>query len=158
MSREILILWAGRHRRETWEELCADYRRRIVRVVPVRDEMVKVRRSGDGPARRKAEGRALVAALPDPCWTVALDPRGKTASSAELADKLRRLGEEWPHAVVFVIGSDLGLDPVLLEAARERLSLGPMVFGHELARLVLYEQLYRAICIQRGIKYYRQPF
>jgi 23S rRNA (pseudouridine1915-N3)-methyltransferase len=158
LGREILVLWAGRHRRGNWEELCADYRRRIVREVAVRDEMVKVRRSGDGAARRKAEGEALLAALPDPCWPLALDPRGRPTSSDELAEKLRRLGEEWPHPIVFLIGSDLGLDPALLAAARERISFGPMVFGHELARLVLYEQLYRAISIQRGIKYDRQPF
>ena len=158
MSREILIVWAGRHQRKTWEELCADYRRRIAREVPVNDRHVKVRQCGADPARLAAEGRSLLAALPDPCWSIALDPRGRVTSSEQLAAKLRRLRDEWPHPVAFLIGSDLGLDSALLEQARERLSFGPMVFGHELARLVLYEQVYRALCIERGIKYHRQPF
>ena len=157
MSREILILWAGRHQRKTWEELCADYRRRIAREIPIRDQRVKVR-AGGGRARRRAEGRALEAALPDPCGSIALDRGGRMTSSEELADKLRGLHEKWPHPIAFLIGSDLGLDGGVLGTARERLSLGPMVLGHELARLVLYEQIYRAICIGRGIKYHRQPF
>ncbi len=158
MSREILVLRAGRRQRGSWEELCSDYRRRIAREVPIRDQLVKVRRSGDGHERRRAEGEALRAALPDPCWTIALDPRGTMASSEQLAARIGRLNDQWPHPVAFLIGSDLGLDETVLASARERLSLGPMVFGHELARLMLYEQIYRALCIRRGIKYHRQPF
>ena len=158
MSREILVLWAGRHQRKGWEELCGEYRRRIEHTVPVRDQMVRLRGSGEGAARRKAEGEALLAALPEPCWSIALDPRARPASSEDLADKLRQLHDEWPHPVAFLIGSDLGLDPRVVDRARERVSFGPMTFGHELARLILYEQIYRAISMRRGIKYHRQPF
>ncbi len=156
MSREIVILWAGRRRRKSWDELCTDYRRRIARHVPVRDQMVKTPASGGG--RLRAEGAALAAALPDPCWPIALDLGGRMTSSEELSARLTRLREEWPHPIAFLIGSDLGLDGQVLSSARERLSLGPMVLGHELARLVLYEQIYRALCIERGIKYHRHPF
>ena len=158
MSREIVILWAGRRRRKSWEALCADYRRRIERFVPVRDQMVKASSAGADRARRRAEGAALAAALPEPCWSIALDVGGRTMSSEKLSARLARLREEWPHPIAFLIGSDLGLDGQVLSSARERLSLGPMVLGHELARLVLYEQIYRALCIERGIKYHRHPF
>jgi 23S rRNA (pseudouridine1915-N3)-methyltransferase len=70
---------------------------------------------------------------------------------------LQRRIDEWTGDLVFVIGSDLGLDQVVLEQARTRLSLGPMTLPHELARLVLYEQLYRGIGITAGIKYHREP-
>jgi len=100
----------------------------------------------------------MVAQLPDPCWTIALDPRGKALSSETLAGELRRLNAEWPHPIAFLIGSDLGLDEETAAAARQRLSFGPMVFGHELARLMLYEQIYRSIAIRHGIKYHRQRF
>jgi 23S rRNA (pseudouridine1915-N3)-methyltransferase len=158
VSREFVVLWAGRHVRRGWEELCADYRRRIARHVPVRDQPVKARSGGDGAERLRAEGHALRAALPDPCWTIALDRRARARTSEDLAGHLSRLREDWPHPVAFLIGSDLGLDEAVLDAARERISFGPMVLGHELARLVLYEQLYRALCIERGIMYHRQPF
>jgi 23S rRNA (pseudouridine1915-N3)-methyltransferase len=158
MARKFLILWAGRHQRPLWEELAGDYRRRIEHEIPVVDQRVKVRERDDGPVRRRAEGQALIAQLPDPCWTIALDRTGKEMSSEDLGALWRRLREEWPHPIAFLIGSDLGLDPELLGRARQRLSFGPMTFGHELARLMLYEQMYRMIAIERGIKYHRQPF
>lgn len=155
MARSLLILWAGRHRRPAWEELCGDYRQRIEREMPVQDQMIKVRTSGNDPGRMREEGTALLAALPSPCWPIVLDPRAKPSSSEKLARDLRRLHDEWPHAVAFLIGSDLGLDERVVAAARQRLSFGPMVFGHELARLVLYEQIYRSLSIDRGVQYHR---
>ena len=154
--RELLILWAARHRREAWEGLCADYRTRVRRHVALHDRQIKVR--GGGAARRRSEGKALLAALPERCWLIALDPRGKQLSSEALASEMRRLRDEWPHPVVFAIGSDLGLDPEVTSRANQRLSFGPMTFGHELARLMLYEQIYRALSIERGIKYHRPVF
>lgn len=150
-----MIVWAGRHKRRGWEELCAGYRERIARRMPVREVAVKPKRSGEGAERRRAEGEALLGALPDPCWTIALDPRGEAVSSEALAAELERLRVEWPHPVAFLIGSDEGLDPALLESARRVLSFGPVTLSHELARLVLYEQLYRAVDIAAGGSYHR---
>jgi 23S rRNA (pseudouridine1915-N3)-methyltransferase len=76
-------------------------------------------------------------------------------SSVELARRLARLRREWPHSIAFLLGSDLGLDPRLVAGARWVLSLGPLTLGHELARLVVYEQLYRALCLDAGINYHR---
>jgi 23S rRNA (pseudouridine1915-N3)-methyltransferase len=156
MSREILVVWAGRHRRDDWEKLCSGYRRRIGRWIPVRDLPVRARGRGEGKDRRRAEGRVLLAALPDSCWPVALDRRGRMLSSAELSAWLaRRLGRGQP--VAFLVGSDLGLGEEALAAARERISFGPLTLPHELARLLLYEQLYRALSIAAGMEYHRQP-
>ena len=157
MSREIAIAWAGRHRREAWESLCAGYRRRIERFVPVRDLPVRVAERGSERDRRKAEGEALLSALPERRWVVALDGRGKARSSRDLARWWQELVARWPHTVAFLIGSDLGLAPDLVSSADETLSLGPLTLAHELARLVLYEQIYRALSIGAGIKYHRGP-
>ncbi len=157
MGREIEIAWAGRHRRDSWETLCTRYRERIERFVPIRDVPVRAAERGSEVDRRKAEAAALLCALPDRRWVVALDGRGKARNSRDLARWWRELAERWPHTVAFLIGSDLGLDPDLVRAADERLSLGPMTLAHELARLVLYEQLYRALSIGAGIKYHRGP-
>lgn len=59
--------------------------------------------------------------------------------------------------MVFLIGSDLGLDHSVLESARWTLSLGRLTLSHELARVVLYEQLYRALSIEAGMSYHRLP-
>jgi 23S rRNA (pseudouridine1915-N3)-methyltransferase len=157
VGRELVVVWAGRHHRSSWEEICDSYRRRIVRWVPVRDLPVRARTSPDDPQRQRAEGQALLAAVPQPAWLVALDSRGETLDSDQLADRLARLKTEWPHPVVFLIGSDLGLDRAVLDAARWTLSLGRLTLSHELARVVLYEQLYRALSIEAGMSYHREP-
>lgn len=157
MARELAILWAGRHQRAGWEELCTGYRRRIQRLVPMRDLPVRARTGADAPQRQRAEMQALLAALPQPSYCVALDPRGEALSSPALAQRLGRLRGEWPHAVAFVVGSDLGLDAAFLAQARWVLSLGPLTLSHEVARLVLYEQLFRALSIEAGMSYHREP-
>jgi len=157
LSRELVVIWAGRHQRSGWEELCASYRRRIERLAPVRDLPVRARVGSDDPQRQRSEMQALLAALPRPSFPVALDSRGEALASEAFADRLERVRGEWPHPVAFLIGSDLGLDAGLLEQARWVLSLGPLTLSHELARVVLYEQLYRALSIRAGMSYHREP-
>ena len=123
----------------------------------MRDLPVRARTAADDPTRQRAEGQALLAALPQPSWAIALDSRGETPDSVELAGRLARLKAEWPHPVAFLIGSDLGLDRAVLDAARGVLSLGRLTLSHELARLVLYEQLFRALSIEAGMSYHREP-
>lgn len=155
MGREYVVVWAGRHERAAWDDICARYRKRIARVRPVRELAVKVRGKGHGGDRLKAEGEALLAAVPEPVWRIALDPGGRTMSSEAFAAELTRLERDWPHPVAFLVGSDLGLAPEVLAAARSVLSLGPMILSHELARVVLHEQLYRAVSIAAGTGYHR---
>lgn len=157
MGREFLIVWAGRHRRSHWEEIAQLYRGRIERFLPVRDLPVRARGAPDDPQRKRLEGEALLGALPDPCYTVALDSRGEALTSEALAERLGRLRREWAHPIAFLLGSDLGLDPQVLAGARLKLSLGPMTLTHELARVVLYEQLYRVLSIDAGMSYHREP-
>lgn len=157
MARELLVVWAGRHRRDDWSRLCERYRKRLRRFVEVADLPVRVGRAGPDDARLRAEGEALLAAVPDRSWIVALDRRGTMRDSEQLAAWLDRLMTEWPYPVAFLVGSDLGLAEPVRSRARELLSFGPLTLPHELARLVLYEQLYRGICILAGIKYHRQP-
>lgn len=155
MPREVLVAWVGRHRRDAWEAMCAHYRERIGRWVRIEDRPIRVRIAGEGAVRLEAEAEAVRAALPDPCWRLALRRRARPLTSEALARRLAKLFAEWPHPVAFVIGSDLGLAASLASEAQESLSLGPLTLPHELARLVLYEQLYRALSINAGIKYHR---
>ena len=86
---------------------------------------------------------------------IALDrERGKPLSSEELARKLSSVGVSGRSHIVFVLGGPLGLSPKVLGRADERLSFGPMTLPHALARIVLLEQLYRAVKIERGEKYH----
>lgn len=156
-GRELVVVWAGRHQRRPWQELCASYSDRIGRFAPIREQTVKVKKVA--PERRlAAEGEAILAALPDPCRIVVLTREGTAMSSRRFSRWLTRERSRWPHPLAFVVGSDLGVAPSVLEAAWERISLGELTLPHELARLVLYEQIYRAFAIESGIKYHRAPF
>ena len=157
MARELVILWAGRHHRSGWEEVCSSYRRRMAHMATIRDTPVRARVSSEDPQRLRLEGQALLAALPRPSWPIALDSRGETVDSAQLAARLSRIKAEWPHPVAFLVGSDLGLDRMVLDEARWVLSLGRLTLSHELARVVLYEQLYRTLTIEAGMSYHREP-
>jgi 23S rRNA (pseudouridine1915-N3)-methyltransferase len=157
MSRELVVLWAGRHRRSDWDQLCLPYTRRISRHVRIREVAIKARTTGGGRERLRAEGEAILAAIPEGAWTIALDRRGKMRSSRELARWLQKRLESWSGPLAFLVGSDLGLSTEVLDQARERLSFGPLTLPHEMARLVLLEQLYRGLAITAGIKYHREP-
>jgi 23S rRNA (pseudouridine1915-N3)-methyltransferase len=157
VARELVIVWAGRHHRSGWEEICTTYRRRISHMATVRDLPVRAKAASEDPQRQRIEGQALLAALPRPSYPIALDSRGESVDSSQLAERLARIKTDWPHPVAFVIGSDLGLDRTVLDEARWVLSLGRLTLSHELARVVLYEQLYRTLTIEAGMSYHREP-
>ncbi len=157
MGRRLIVIWAGRRRRDAWGDLCGRYRRRIRRFVEVSELAVRSKKAANDPGRLEDEGRALLAAAPAGSWTVALDRRGRQRDSEELARWLARRLESTARPVAFLIGSDLGLAPGVRRGCRERLSLGPLTLPHELARLVLYEQIYRSLTLRAGIKYHRGP-
>lgn len=86
---------------------------------------------------------------------VALDPRGAPWPSERVAERLRAWLDEGVTGVVFALGGADGLAPELVDAADERWSFGPLTLPHDLARVVLWEQLYRAGTILRGEPYHR---
>jgi 23S rRNA (pseudouridine1915-N3)-methyltransferase len=103
---------------------------------------------------KRREGTALLAALPAPAFTVALDQGGEAPDSARLAvllDRWLALG----RPVCFLIGGAEGLDTVVLARADVTLSLGEMTWPHFLVRAMLAEQLYRARMIAAGHPYHR---
>lgn len=110
-------------------------------------EVVELRDAG---MAREAE--AITAALRPEERLVALTEEGESFSSTALARRLEGSGSE---RLAFVIGGADGLDPALRARASWRLSLSPLTFPHELARLLLLEQLYRALSIQQGGPYHR---
>lgn len=157
MSREWIVLWLGRRRRDPWEELCADYLQRTQRHHSIRDLVLKPSDHQDPKTRLAREAEAIRAALPEKCRVIALDRRGRGISTLQLASKLQEVENSWPYGLAFVIGSDLGLDAGLLKEAQFRLSLSAMTFPHALARVAVYEQLYRVATLRAGIQYHREP-
>lgn len=150
----LLILAVGRLR-AAYREACDDYLRRLGRYARVNEaEVREASRAPTVAAQREEEAERLRARIPDGSTVVALAREGKAWTSEELARRL----DGWRLAarpLAFVIGGSYGLAPAVLEAAAVRWSLGPLTLPHELARVVVAEQLYRAFTILRGEPYHK---
>jgi len=105
--------------------------------------------------RRDAEAEALLAKVPSGSKRICLDPGGKTLSSEDFAQVLGKLRDGGASGAAFLIGGPDGLGQPVLDGADLSLSLGPMTLPHGLARIVLAEQLYRAMTILAGHPYHR---
>jgi 23S rRNA (pseudouridine1915-N3)-methyltransferase len=103
----------------------------------------------------RLEADLLMRHLEPGWWLVALDERGSIRTSEAFAKSLQKRADRGVEGILFVIGSDLGLDKDLVARADERLSLGPMTLPHLLARLLLWEQLFRSTSILGGGAYHR---
>ena len=135
----------------------AEYRKRLSHELPL--ELIELKPGNRGKGRDESraiqdEGAAILAILPHDAHVVALDGRGQTWSSDELATRL----EKWRmdgRDLAFLIGGPDGHAAEVLARADQRWSLGPLTLPHMLVRLVLAEQLYRATTIIAGHPYHR---
>lgn len=113
-------------------------------------------RAGSAASRKADEARAIHEHLPGDVRTIALDERGKTMGSEDLAQKLARWRDDGKAGVSFVIGGADGLDPDFVTRADLALSFSPLTWPHQLVRIMLAEQLYRATTILSGHPYHRE--
>lgn len=155
---KIRVIWFGRRGAAAFDEQVETYRKRVAQRWPAEDRVVKPIAGGRGEDPRRVlreEARTLVKII-DPEWTtVALDEGGRRCSSEEFAHRLADLEDRSTPGLDFVIGSDLGLDRSVVADAAWTLSLSAMTLPHPLARLVLWEQLFRATHILGGGGYHR---
>lgn len=104
---------------------------------------------------KQKEGERILAKINQDTYVIALAINGKLKSSEELADNLDKLATYGKSKVAFVIGGSLGLSDEVLKRADEQLSFSKMTFPHQLMRLILVEQIYRAFRINRGEPYHK---
>ena len=105
---------------------------------------------------KKKEGEIIMDWLKKDDYLVALDEHGKEMSSEKLAAFIQARANESTRTLVFVIGGAFGLDETLLQKADFKWSLSKLTFPHQLARLILAEQVYRACTIMRNEKYHHR--
>lgn len=134
----------------------ADYVRRMPPDWPLTVVELKpgLRAGDDGAKARAQEAERILAAVPAGAELVALDERGKQLTTRELADWMRVWHDDGIQPV-FAIGGADGLDDTVKRAARKTLGLSKLTLPHALARVMLVEQLYRAMCIIKGHPYHR---
>jgi 23S rRNA (pseudouridine1915-N3)-methyltransferase len=153
----ILVVAVGRPRAPALAAAIREYETRAARYWPLESSEVREEpaRGVGAEAVRAREGERLLAAVPVGALVVACDERGRTMTSPAFAEWLRRERETGARDVAFLVGGAYGLGDAVRAAAGMLLSLAPWTLPHELARLVLAEQLYRAGTIARGEPYHK---
>ncbi len=153
---KITFVAVGSVKKKTVADAAADYLKRIRRYAPV--EVSEVRDEGASPkvpredVLRK-EGQRIIAALADSSYTVVLADTGSQMTSREFSKSIAGLMNQGRKNVSFVVGGAYGLHKDVYDRADLVLSLSAMTLPHDLARLMLYEQVYRAFTIMRGEPY-----
>ena len=157
----IVVIAIGRLKHGPESELAEAYRRRaqaLARSLGIGEiEIVELRqsRAREAAQRRVEESMALARTIPDRAFVVALDERGANLDSAALARLLQKWRAQEHSAVCFVIGGADGITASLLGRADLKLAYGTATWPHQLARVMLLEQLYRAATILSGHPYHR---
>jgi 23S rRNA (pseudouridine1915-N3)-methyltransferase len=104
---------------------------------------------------KQKEGERILTKISQDTYVIALAINGKMQSSEELADTLDKLATYGKSKIAFVIGGSLGLSEEVLKRANEKLSFSKMTFPHQLMKLILVEQIYRAFRINRNEPYHK---
>ena len=152
------IVAVGKLKERYWADACAEYAKRLqpyakTAVVEIAD--VDPARAGGESAAVVREGEAVLKQIPERVHVIALAIQGKQRTSEGLAAHIDELGLSGESDIVFVIGGSCGLSADVIARADETLSFGPITLPHNLARVVLLEQLYRACKISRGEPYHK---
>jgi len=156
------LIHAVGHRMPAWVSAgFEEYARRMPRESPlvlreIRPEAIAAGQSSPAAVDRvrRIEGERLRSGLPAGCLVVALDERGKVHCTEAFARLISGWAQEG-RDVVFLIGGAEGLDPALKQSAHLMLSLSAMTLPHQLVRVLLAEQLYRAVSLLRNHPYHR---
>jgi len=158
----LLIAAVGKLKQGPERELCTHYLGRAealgrnLGLSPVSAVDLAESRAQDAPRRRSAEADALLTKLPADFTVISLDPRGALLSSEAFANQLAAYRDDaGAQGLAFVLGGPDGLGRAVIDRGALSLSLGPMTLPHGLARIVLAEQLYRAMTILAGHPYHR---
>lgn len=154
------LICVGRLKERYWREAAAEYEKRLTRFgrfetieLPDLPEPVNSSPAIERQIRQK-EGEAILAKIREDDVVIALCIEGKQLDSVQLSQKLGELSASG-RRVVFVIGGSLGLSEAVVSRAQMKLSFSPMTFPHQLARVMLLEQTYRAMKIAAGERYHK---
>ena len=157
----IKVLCVGRLKEKFYVEACAEFKKRISRyanmeIAEVADEKAPEQLS---PALmeqvKNAEGQRLMDRLLPGEYLIAMDIRGKELTSPEISVLMEEVMQSGKSRVAFAVGGSLGLSDAVLQRADKRVSFGKPTFSHQIFRVMLLEQIYRAFKIMRGEPYHK---
>lgn len=157
----INIICIGKLKEKYWTAAVAEYSKRLSRfcklnIIELRESPL---RAGPSPAGEEAvktaEGKEILGRIASGDYVITLEIGGKGLSSEGLADKIADLGLQGKSTVDFIIGGSLGLSPEVSRRADFKLSFSAMTFPHQMMRVILLEQIYRAFKINHHEAYHK---
>jgi 23S rRNA (pseudouridine1915-N3)-methyltransferase len=158
---KIQLITVGKVKEKYWRDAIQEYSKRLsayctMEIVEVQDE-----KTPDGAPEsveekiKDTEGIRILSKISDRSYVIALAIEGKMRSSEELAKDMADLMLHGESEIVFVIGGSLGLSPKVMARADRKLSFSPMTFPHQMMRVILLEQIYRAFKINAHEPYHK---
>ncbi len=157
----ITILCVGKIKESYFADAVFEYSKRLSRYCKLTICEVKDEPTPDSPsAQEKAlilekEGQRILEKIPDSAHVTALCIEGQSKTSEKLALQIQELATSGKSHLVFIIGGSMGLSEHVKNRANDKLSFSPMTFPHQLMRVILLEQIYRAFQINSGGKYHK---
>ncbi|MDO4518477.1 MAG: 23S rRNA (pseudouridine(1915)-N(3))-methyltransferase RlmH, partial [Bacillota bacterium] len=155
------VIAIGKLKEKYWRDAIAEYAKRLkayctLDIVELKESPLRANPSAaDEEAVKIAEGQAILDRIQKNDYVITLEIRGKRLTSEQLADKVQTLGIEGRSSLVFVIGGSLGLSADVSKRADFKLSFSDMTFPHQMMRVILLEQIYRAFKINRNEAYHK---
>lgn len=158
---KITVLTVGKVKEKFYRQALEEFEKRLSRyckleIIEVQDEKTPDRASEMEEMQiKEKEGQRLLKYIKEDDWVCALAIEGKMLDSVELSQKMEQLGIGRTSHMIFVIGGSLGLAEEVLKRADFKLSFSKMTFPHQLMRVILLEQIYRAYRIMQGEPYHK---
>ncbi|MFA7654233.1 MAG: 23S rRNA (pseudouridine(1915)-N(3))-methyltransferase RlmH [Candidatus Magasanikbacteria bacterium] len=154
----INLICLGKLKESYWREAEAEYLKRLgafakIKIIELKEESFDEK---DTPEKIKAkEAEKILKSVPENSYIIILDSKGKNFSSEQLAGQLAsNLTIQQFNSLTVIIGGPLGLHESIIKIANLKLSLSSLTFTHQMARIILWEQLYRSFMISTGRKYH----
>lgn len=157
----VKIICVGRTKEKFFREAAEEYIKRLSRFCSLEIAEVKDEPTPDGGSQKeknmvlRKEGAGILNKISKGAYVISLCVEGKGMSSEGLSELLDDLAVRGAGSVVFVIGGSLGLSDEVKQRSNLRLSFSDMTFPHQLMRVILLEQIYRAFTISKGITYHK---
>lgn len=157
----ITVIAVGKLKESFYRQAVCEYGKRLGRYCKLLIREVEDEKTPDVSSRAqceqilKKEGERILRLLPEDAYVVTLEIEGRRFTSEEFADRIGRLGVDGTSHIVFVIGGSLGLHNIVKRRASLAVSFSDMTFPHQLMRVILLEQIYRAYRIINGEPYHK---
>lgn len=158
---DITVICIGKLKEEYLRNASAEYQKRLSSICRLSIVELPAEKLSDNPSQKEidsallSEGKKILERIPERAAVFSMCIEGKELTSEELSKKMFSLASQGLGKIVFIIGGSFGLSPLVKERSNLRLSVSRMTFPHQLFRVMLLEQIYRAFQIENGSKYHK---